>query len=74
MQGEIKDFIHDPHVQRENIGAERIDATRLGIANILRSLGNLDEATGGDDELYNGTLMVMIGTQKWLLDSVATRV
>jgi hypothetical protein len=70
MQGEIKDFIHDPRVQRENTGAERIDATQLGIANILRSLTRLDEATGGDDELYTGTLTVMIGTQKGLLDSV----
>jgi hypothetical protein len=74
MQAEIKDFVHDPRVQRENTGAERIDATQLGIANILRSLSKLDEATGGNDELYTGTLAVMIGTQKGLLDSVATLV
>lgn len=68
MQAEIKDFIHDPRVQRENTGDERIDATQLGVANILRSLSKLDEATGGNDELYTGTLAVMIGTQKGLLD------
>jgi hypothetical protein len=71
LQDEIKDFIHDPRVQRENTGAERIDATKLGVANILRSLTRLDEATGGDAQLFGSTLAVMMGTQKGLLDSVA---
>lgn len=74
LRPEIKDFMHDPRVQRENTGAERIDATQLGIANILRSLTKLDDATGGDDELYTSTLTVMMGTHKGLLDSVATLV
>ena len=60
MHAELKDFMHDPRVQRENTGAERIDATRLGVANILRSLAQLDEATGGDDELFTSTLAVML--------------
>ena len=74
MVPELKDFIHDPRVQRENTGAERIDATRLGIANILRSLTHLDEATGGNDALFAGTLAVMLDTQKNLLESVSTQV
>lgn len=74
MPGEVKDYIHDPRVQKENTGAERIDATRLGVANILRSLKQLDQATGGDDALFTGTLAVMLSTQKGLIDSVATLV
>jgi Met-zincin len=74
MQGEAKDFFHDPRVQKENTGAERIDATRFGVANILRSLAQLDQATGGDDELFAGTLAVMLGTQKGLMDSVSSMV
>lgn len=64
----------DPRVQRENTGAERLDATRLGVANIQRSLERLDEATGGNRELFVATLGVMLDTQKKLLDSVATLV
>ena len=74
MQGEVKDYIHDPRVQKENTGAERIDATRLGVANILRSLAQLDKSTGGDDELFAGTLAVMLGTQKGLIESVSSMV
>lgn len=43
---------YDPRVLRENTGAERIEATRLGIANILRSLARLETATKGDDALF----------------------
>ena len=74
MRGEIKDYAHDPRVQKENTGAERIDATRLGVANILRSLTQLDRATGGDNELFVGTLAVMLSTQKGLIDSVSRMV
>ncbi|MCK7534417.1 MAG: hypothetical protein MZV63_27065 [Marinilabiliales bacterium] len=31
-------FRRDPRVQTENTGAERVEATRLGVANLLRSL------------------------------------
>lgn len=71
---EIRDHIHDPRVQRENTGAERIDATRLGVANVLRSLAHLPDATGGDDDLYASTLAVLLNTQKGLLESVSTLV
>jgi hypothetical protein len=52
LKPEISDSYHDPRVQRENTGAERIDATRLGVANVLRSLQHLPDATGGNDELF----------------------
>ena len=48
-------FAHDPRVQTENTGAERVEATRLGVANLLRSLDRLDAGTGGDAKLYAST-------------------
>ncbi|MCA3574495.1 MAG: zinc-dependent metalloprotease [Aestuariivirga sp.] len=74
MVNEIKDYAHDPRVQKENTGAERIDATRLGVANIQRTLTRLDQATGGDDQLFAQTAAVMISTQKGMLDSVSSLV
>lgn len=74
FQDELKDDMLDPRVQRENTGAERIDATRLGVANIQRSLERLEEATGGNRALFVSTLSVMLDTQKKLLESVATLV
>ena len=74
LPDEIPDYLHDPRVLKENTGAERIDATRLGIANILRSLGRLDQATGKDRALFAGTYGVLMSTHKGLLDSVAVMV
>lgn len=74
MVAELPTSLHDPRVLKENTGADRIDATRLGIANILRSLERLDQATGGDDALFASTYDVMLGTQKGLLDSVVVLV
>lgn len=71
---ETVNYLHDPRVQRENTGADRIDATRLGIANIQRSLSHLDAATSGDDKLFASTYSVLLGTQKGMLDSVAVMV
>ncbi len=56
---------------KENTGADRIDATRLGVANMLRSLSQLDSAAGDDDALFAGTYRVMLSIQKGMLDSVA---
>lgn len=67
-------YLHDPRVMKENTGADRIDATQLGIANIQRSLSRLDAATGGDDKLFADTYAVLIGTQKGMLDSVSVLV
>jgi len=38
---------YDPRVLTENTGAERIESTQLGVANVLRSLVRLDEAARG---------------------------
>jgi Met-zincin/Domain of unknown function (DUF5117) len=58
LPGEFEIWSTDPRVLKESTGAERIEATRLGVANILRSLRNLSSATGDDDaelvSAYNG--------------------
>lgn len=63
-------FARDPRVQTENVGAERVQATRLGIANIRRSFDRLDAATSGDAALYRSTYGVMLGRHVGLLKSV----
>jgi hypothetical protein len=63
-------FGRDPRVQTENTGAERVAATRLGVANLLRSLGRLDAGTGGDSKLYASTYDVVLGRHVTLLKSV----
>jgi hypothetical protein len=68
--GELISRFHlDPRVQTENTGAERVQATRLGVANILRSLERLDAATGGDPKLYASTYGVMLSRHVGLLKS-----
>lgn len=42
----------DPRVLTENTGADRVEATRLGVANILRSLKNLPDAAS-DKTVYS---------------------
>jgi len=66
----VSRFGHDPRVQTENTGAERVAATRLGVANMLRSLDRLDAGTGGDAKLYAATYGVMVGHHLALLKSV----
>ena len=63
-------FARDPRVQTENVGAERVAATRLGLANLKRSLDRLDAATSGDAALYRSTYGVMLGRHVGLLKSV----
>lgn len=60
----------DPNVQTENLGADRIEATRLGIRNLERVMGYLLPATtraGGDfaklNEMYQA---VLAHRQRWL--------
>ena len=68
--GELISRFHlDPRVQTENTGAERVEATRLGVANILRSLERLDAATGDDAKLYASTYGVMLSRHVGLLKS-----
>lgn len=66
----ISRFGRDPRVQTENVGAERVEATRLGVANFLRSLARLDAATGGDAQLYASTYEVMVSRHVGLLKSI----
>jgi hypothetical protein len=62
-------FHLDPRVQTENTGAERVEATRLGVANLLRSLQRLDAGTGGDAKLYASTYDVLLGRHVGFLKS-----
>jgi len=47
-----------------------VDATRLGVASLQRSLARLDAGTGGDARLYAGTDEVILGRHVALLQSV----
>lgn len=61
---------HDPRVLIENTGRERIEATQLGVANILRSLARLDAATASYPWEFAATLQVMLNTHNGFLKSV----
>lgn len=63
-------FGRDPRVLIENTGAERVEATRLGVANLLRSLGRLGEATAADPSLYAGTYQTILSRHLGMLQSV----
>ena len=39
----------DPRVQTESVGAERVEATRLGLKKVAASVGDLDGASAGDE-------------------------
>jgi hypothetical protein len=62
-------FHLDPRVQTENTGAERVEATRLGVANLLRSLNRLDAATGGNARLYASAYDVLLARHVGFLKS-----
>ncbi len=66
----IARFGRDPRVLMENTGAERVQSTRLGVANYLRSLQRLDAGTGGDSALYAATYQTMLSRHVGLLQSV----
>lgn len=72
MQSEIARFATDPRIQMENTGSDRIEATKLGVANVLRSLDRLDAATAGNDELFRFTYPIMLSTQMGYVKSVAS--
>jgi len=65
---------YDPRVLTENTGAERIEATQLGVANVTRSLARLDEATKGNATEFNAAYSVMLDTQLRYLKSVGKMV
>jgi hypothetical protein len=74
MPSEMEMDAFDPRIQKENTGAERIEATRLGIANILRSLDNLPNAAGSNDRVFRRAYSMMLGTQEGFLNSVGNLV
>ena len=63
-------FGRDPRVQTENVGAERVAATKLGIANLQRSLARLDSATGGDAPMFKSAYGMLLGRHVSQLQSV----
>ncbi len=67
---EIESWGYDPRIQEDNTGAERVEATRLGVANVLRSLENLNDAVGDNDKIFAQTWSQMMGHQFNFLDSV----
>lgn len=60
----------DPRVLMENTGAERVEATRLGVANLQRSLARLEAATGGDPREFAATYELLLARQIGMLRSV----
>jgi Met-zincin/Domain of unknown function (DUF5117)/Domain of unknown function (DUF5118) len=63
----------DPEVQTENIGKERIEATRLSVASLERAAGRLLTATtklGEDYDLLEGTYSRLLGQRNRYIGSV----
>lgn len=60
----------DPRVLMENTGAERVEATRLGVANLQRSLARLEAATTGDPREFAATYDLLLARQVGMLRSV----
>lgn len=64
----------DPTVQKENIGADRIEATKLGIKNIERIVNGLLSATANlndDNKKIKAIYDMALERQQGMLDSVA---
>ena len=71
--GEFPDemsWAFDPRLQKENTGAQRIEATQLGVANILRSLEGLNRAVGNNDKLYSSAWQDLLNHQYTYIKSV----
>jgi hypothetical protein len=59
----------DPRMQMENIGAERVEATRLGMRNVARAVASLDDAAP-DNETYRATWGQALGRYDTMVNSV----
>ncbi len=70
--GEASIWKLDPRVVTENTGSDRVEATRLGVKNIIRSLKNLDKAAGDNVEEYGKTFEVILAHHMKFLNSVTT--
>lgn len=71
---EMDRFVTDPRIQTENVGSDRIAATKLGMANWLRTLKKLNAAAGGNKVEFVETWKSMLGYQTHMLASVASLV
>ncbi|MFO0345704.1 MAG: zinc-dependent metalloprotease [Labrys sp. (in: a-proteobacteria)] len=69
---EVPTFGMDPRIQMENTGSDRIEATKLGVTNVLRSLDRLDATTVGKDDLFRSTYPIVLNTQLTYVKSVAS--
>jgi hypothetical protein len=67
------EWAHDPRVLKENVGAERIEATRLGLARLASSVEALDGATP-DDTRFRAAYQFALSRFDTLTASVATMV
>lgn len=63
----------DPRVQRENVGAERVEATRLGMKKVAASVAELDQAAD-DDQAFRRAYAQALSTFDLLMGSVTTLV
>ncbi len=71
--GEDTAAFFDPEVQTENIGRERIEATRLSIASLERAAGRLISSTtklGEDYEQLEGMYRTLLGQRSRYIGSV----
>lgn len=71
--GEDIASLFDPNVLTENLGSDRLEATRLGLLNLERALGYLVAATtqkGGDFTKLNTMYNAILDTRGRWLDSV----
>lgn len=58
----------DPRVQMENTGAERVEATRLGLRNVARAVAALGEAAP-DNDTYRATWTQALGRYDTMIAS-----
>lgn len=71
--GEDVASVFDPNVLTENLGSDRLEATRLGLLNLERAMGYLVAATtqeGGDFTKLNTMYNAILDTRGRWLDSV----
>ncbi|WP_347309952.1 zinc-dependent metalloprotease [Defluviimonas sp. SAOS-178_SWC] len=70
LGGELELWSADPRVLMESTGSDRVEATRLGVANFVRSVERLAQATQGDDAELAGAYDAIQNFHVMFLDSV----
>jgi hypothetical protein len=69
MGGIEESWAIDPRMQMENTGSERVEATRLGLRNVARSVAALDQGMP-DNDTYRATWSQALGRQDMMIGSV----